>query len=192
MKAILRDFPEELETERLTIRAPRPGDGAEMSRALHESWAELQEWMPWAQGSPPAEADSEARLREGRARFLTREDLWLLLFLKGTRTLVGSSGLHRINWNVPRFEIGYWVRTPYAGKGYITEAVSGITAFAFDVLGARRVEIRCDSQNLRSAAVARRCGFAHEATLRHDDRQPQTGDLRDTLIFVKLADDPVT
>lgn len=191
MKAILRDFPEELETERLTIRAPRPGDGAEMSRALHESWAELQEWMPWAQGSPPAEADSEARLREGRARFLTREDLWLLLFLKGTTTLVGSSGLHRINWNVPRFEIGYWVRTPYAGKGYITETVNGITAFAFDVLGARRVEIRCDSQNLRSAAVARRCGFAHEATLRHDDRQPQTGDLRDTLIFVKLADDPV-
>ena len=83
MKAILRDFPEELETERLTIRAPRPGDGAEMSRALHESWAELQEWMPWAQGSPPAEADSEARLREGRARFLTREDLWLLSSSKG-------------------------------------------------------------------------------------------------------------
>lgn len=190
MKAILRDFPEELETERLTIRAPRPGDGAEMSRALHESWAELQEWMPWAQGNPPGEADSEARLREGRARFLTRDDLWLLLFLKGTATLVGSSGLHRINWNVPRFEIGYWARTPYAGQGYITEAVNGIAAFAFELLGARRVEIRCDSQNVRSAAVARRCGFEHEATLRHDDRQPRTGELRDTLIFVKLTDNP--
>lgn len=191
MKPILRDFPEEFETERLTIRAPRPGDGAEMSRALHDSWAELQAWMPWAQGSPPAEADSEARLREGRARFLTREDLWLLLFLKGTSTLVGSSGLHRINWSVPRFEIGYWARTSYAGKGYITEAVRGIASFAFDVLGARRVEIRCDSRNGRSAAVARRCGFAHEATLRQEDRHHQTGALRDTLIFARLAPDPV-
>jgi RimJ/RimL family protein N-acetyltransferase len=161
-----------------------------MSRALHDSWQELQAWMPWAQGNPPAEADSEARLREGRARFLTREDLWLLLFLKGTTTLVGSSGLHRINWNVPRFEIGYWARTPYGRNGYITEAVEGITAFAFDVLGARRVEIRCDSVNVRSAAVARRCGFGHEATLRHDDRQPLTGTLRDTLIFARVTDDP--
>jgi RimJ/RimL family protein N-acetyltransferase len=190
MKPILRDFPDEFETERLTIRSPRSDDGAEMSRALHDSWAELQAWMPWAQGEPPGGPDSETRLREGQARFLTREDLWLLLFLKGASTLVGSSGLHRINWNVPRFEIGYWVRTPYAGKGYITEAVNGITSFAFDVLGARRVEIRCDSDNVRSAAVARRCGFAHEATLHHDDRQLQTGALRDTLIFARVADDP--
>jgi RimJ/RimL family protein N-acetyltransferase len=190
VKPILRDFPDTFETERLTIRAPRPGDGAEMSRALHDSWAELQEWMPWAQGSAPGEADSEARLREGQARFLSREDLWLLLFLKGSSTLVGSSGLHRINWNVPRFEIGYWVRTPYQGNGYITEAVNGIAAFAFDVLGARRVEIRCDSDNVRSAAVAHRCGFQHEATLRHEDRHHLRGSLRDTLIFARLADDP--
>jgi ribosomal-protein-serine acetyltransferase len=115
--------------------------------------------------------------------------LWLLLFLKGTGTLVGSSGLHRINWNVPRVEIGYWVRTKYAGKGYITEAVNGITAFAILELGAKRVEIRCDSENARSAQVARRCGFAHEATLRHDDRHHLTGALRDTLVFVRLMDD---
>jgi ribosomal-protein-serine acetyltransferase len=159
MRAILRDFPEQFETERLTIRAPQPGDGAELNRAIRESWPELEAWMPWAQGEPPTVADSEARLREARARFLTREDLWLLLFLKGTGTLVGSSGLHRINWNVPRVEIGYWVRTKYAGKGYITEAVNGITAFAMLELGAKRVEIRCDSENVRSAAVARRCGF---------------------------------
>ena len=189
MRAILRDFPEQFETERLTIRAPQPGDGAVLIRAICESWAELQAWMPWAQGEPPSQADSEARLREARARFLTRDDLWLLLFLKGTGTLVGSSGMHRINWNVPRVEIGYWVHTKYAGKGYITEAVNGITAFALIELGAKRVEIRCDSENVRSAAVARRCGFELEATLRHDDRHHLTGALRDTLIFVRLMDD---
>lgn len=189
MNPILRDFPEQIETERLLIRAPLPGDGAEMTRALHESWAELQPWMPWAQGKIPSEADSEARLREARARFLTREDMWLLLFLKGTYTLVGSSGLHRINWNVPRFEIGYWVRTRFAGEGYITEAVEGITAFAFEELGAKRVEIRCDSRNVRSAAVARRCDYEHEATLRNDDRHPADGSLRDTLVFARLAAD---
>ena len=190
MNPILRDFPERFETERMVIRCPLPGDGRELNQALHDSWAELTEWMPWAQGKIPSEAESEARLREGRARFLSREDLWLLLFLKGTNTLVGSSGLHRMNWAVPRFEIGYWVRTPNGGKGYITEAVNGISAFAFDELGARRVEIRCDSRNVRSAAVPRRCCFKLEATLHCDDRHPVDGTLRDTLLFAEWRDDP--
>ena len=32
-------------------------------------------------------------------------------------------GLHRIDWAVPKFEIGYWARTSHAGRGYITEDV---------------------------------------------------------------------
>ena len=92
----------------------------------------------------------------------------LLLFLKGTGTLVGSSGLHRIDWEVPKFEIGYWCRTGFTGRGYVTEAVRGISAFAFDVLGARRVEIRCDSRNLPSARGAERAGFRLEGELRNN------------------------
>jgi ribosomal-protein-serine acetyltransferase len=66
-----------------------------------------------------------------------REDL--LLLLRGTRTFVGNSGLHRIHWEGPKFEIGYWCRTRFTGQGYVTEAVRGISAFAFDTLGARRL-----------------------------------------------------
>ena len=186
---LLRDFPEEFETERLLIRAPRAGDGGELAIAVRESWTELSAWMRWASGSPGDEAFYEEHVRESRARFLLRQDLGLMLYLKGSSTLVGRSGLHRINWHVPRFEIGYWVRTSYSGQGYITEAVIGIAAFAFDVLGARRVEIRCDSLNERSAAVARRAGFAHEATLHNDDRHHLTGALRDTLVFARTRPD---
>jgi ribosomal-protein-serine acetyltransferase len=124
-------------------------------------------------------------VRQARARFLQREDLWLLLLLKGTHTLVGGSGLHAINWDVPRFEIGYWVRRRFAGQGYITEAVRGITRFAFETLGARRVEIRCDAHNERSQAVAKRAGYKLEATLHSHSLTPD-GELRDTLIFVRL------
>ena len=68
-----------------------------------------------------AHARVERAVRGADARgtfgFILRQDLWLLLFEKGTSTIVGSSGLHRIEWEVPSFEIGYWVRTRYAGKG---------------------------------------------------------------------------
>ena len=91
-----------------------------------------------------------------------------------------------LDWVVHKLEIGYWARTPYAGRGYITEAVAGITDFAFAMLGAHRVEIRCDTKNERSAAVARRLDFTLEGTLHADDRCPLTGELRDTLVFAKV------
>jgi RimJ/RimL family protein N-acetyltransferase len=153
--------------------------------AVLESQDELRDWMPWAVDLPDAEW-YEARVRQGQLKFLSREDLWMMLLLKGTDTIIGGSGLHRINWDVPKFEIGYWVRTSYGRHGYITEAVNGITDFAFNVLGAKRVEIRCDSLNERSAAVARRAGYELEAILHHDDRNHLTKALRDTLVFAKL------
>jgi ribosomal-protein-serine acetyltransferase len=77
-------------------------------------------------------------VRQAPAKFFVgREDLLLLLLLRGTRTLVGGSGLHRIDWEVPKFEIGYWCPTRFTGQGYVTEAMRGIAAFAFDALGAR-------------------------------------------------------
>ena len=152
-----------------------------LREAVAASLDHLRPWMPWADHVPTVDEDEEL-VRRGRARFLTREDLWLLLFLKGTHTLVGGGGLHRIDWDVPSFEIGYFVRTRFARQGYITEAVRGITRFAFETLGARRVEIRCDARNERSRRVAERAGFELEATLRNH-AVAVDGELRDTLIY---------
>jgi RimJ/RimL family protein N-acetyltransferase len=182
---ILLDFPYSLETERLLIRGPLPGDGKLLHGAVVESRDELLPWMPWATEIMDEEA-YEKLAREGQLKFLSREDLWMYFFLKDTNTLIGTGGLHRMNWEVPRFEIGYWVRTSFGRQGFITEAINGITDFAFNILGAKRLEIRCDKLNKRSAAVARRAGFYLEATLVNDGRSHYTGALRDTLIFAKF------
>ena len=184
MNPLLLDFPESFDSDRLTIRAPRPGDGAELNAAIHDSLAELRPWMPWAQ-TLPALDDSEANIRQAVAQFIARTDLRLLLFLKGTGTMVGSSGLHRINWTVPSFEIGYWMRTPYCGRGLMTEAVGAITAFARDRLGARRLEIRMADTNAASWQVAERAGFSLEATLHHD-RRLLDGSLSHTRVYAKI------
>lgn len=186
MDPILKDFPNSFETERLTIRCPMPGDGPALNEAVRESIDELRPWLPWAKEIPSVE-ESETHIRKGYTRFLNREDLWLLLFLKGTNICVGGSGLHRIDWTVPKFEIGYWLRTSYVGQGYMTEAVQGITEFAFHVLKAKRVEIRCDVLNERSASVAQRLNFPLEGVLRCEDRHHISGDLRDTMIFAKTT-----
>jgi ribosomal-protein-serine acetyltransferase len=181
---ILRDFPEQFESERLLIRGPLPGDGAEVHAAIVESLDELRPWMPLAHLDQSVE-DVEANVRQARAEFLTRRDMRLHLYLRDGGGFVGSSGLHRIDWTVPRFEIGYWVRTSMAGRGFATEATRRIADLAFDDLGAERVEIWCDAANERSAAVAQRAGFTFEARLVRN-RRDTAGALSDSLCFARL------
>ncbi|WML48811.1 GNAT family N-acetyltransferase [Neobacillus sp. PS3-34] len=185
MKPILKDFPTEFTTERLLIRMPKPGDGKAVYEAIHASLEELKPFMPFAH-KEQTEQDVEANIREAHAKFLTREDLRLLVFLKETGELVASSGLHRIEWEVPKMEIGYWIDSRYSGNGYITEAVDAITEFAFNLLDARRVEILCDAKNIKSRAVAERLQFNLDAILKSDSVSVTGSELRDTCIYSKV------
>ena len=187
MKPILIDFPESIDSERLIIRAPRIGDGPAVNAAIVESVNELRPWMPWAKETQSVD-QTEENIRGAVSRFIAREDLRLQIFLKSDGSFVGGSGLHRIDWDVPRFEIGYWVRTSQTRKGYASEAVRAIAEFAFNTLSARRVEIRMDEKNLASQRVAERAGFPVEAILRAFERDHH-GVLRDTRIYARTRPD---
>ena len=183
MKPVLLDFPDEFQTERLTIRSPRPGDGLAFNAAVLDSLDACRPWMPWAQKVPTVD-ESEELMRSTHAKFQLRENLMLLVFLRETGTLVASSGLHSVNWETPRFEIGYWVRTPFAGNGYVTEAVVGITEFARTSLNARRVEIRASEKNVRSWRIPEKLGFLYEGTLHNWMRIP-SGEVHDLRVYAK-------
>jgi RimJ/RimL family protein N-acetyltransferase len=177
-------LPEWIETERLRIRAPREADAELVRDAIEETFETLRPWMPWAQRVPTLE-EERARLAEARRQIDAREDFPLFAFERGSEELVVASGLHRPNWDVPSFETGYWVRAGYTGRGYVTEACRAITAAAFDVLGAARVEIRCHDANMRSWRVAERAGFVLEGVLRNE-RRHLDGALGDTRIYARV------
>ena len=184
---MIENIPKAIQSERLDIRCPQPGDAALVHAAAVESYEEIRHWLPWAKELPTL-ADFERTEREARDKYRSGEDLRFNLFLKGTDSYVGGSGLHRIDWSVPRFEIGYWLRTSMTGRGYITEAVRRVNEFAFDTLGARRVEIRCSTRNTPSRRVAERAGFPIESIMRNERRE-HDGSLCDTCIYALVAVD---
>lgn len=186
MQPILKEFPDEFITERLHIRLPLPGDGEKVNEALSRSKRELSPWLPFARHDQTVE-ETEAGVREAHVAFLKREDLRLHVFDKRTSEFIGCTGLHRINWEVPKFEIGYWLDTKYSGQGFMTEAVEGLTHFAFTELQAKRLEIRCDSLNVKSRAIPERLGYELEGVLKNDDVGPGGEGLRDTCIYGKFA-----
>jgi RimJ/RimL family protein N-acetyltransferase len=187
-KPILIDVPERVVTPRLVLRMPRAGDGAALAEAIAASFAELQPWLPWAD-HVPTPAESEAVVRRQHATFALRDDLVFQIWDHAgdgrERTLIGSTGLHRMDWTVPRFEIGYWRRTGYARRGLVTEAVTALTRLAFDDLRAERVEIRVDNANVASWRVAERAGYTLEGVIRREGRNA-SGGVRDLRLYSRV------
>ncbi|WP_432353224.1 GNAT family N-acetyltransferase [Sporosarcina sp. A2] len=180
------DFPDEFESERLIIRMPSLHDVSDVNNAILQTLPTLREWMSWAH-QPQNLADTERRMRQAIADFITKKELLLHMFEKQTGDFVGSSKLHAIDWTIPKFEIGYWLAKGYEGKGYMTEAVKRIAEFAFEELGAQRVDIRCDEHNKKSRTVAERAGFELEAILKNDARSTDGTALRNTVIYAKIS-----
>jgi RimJ/RimL family protein N-acetyltransferase len=124
-----------------------------------------------------------------QARYLLREDLVMFIFerdvLGREGRFLGGTGLHRIDWALRSFEIGYCRRSGCGGQGYITEAARALARLAFDRLATRRVEIRTDDANTASWKVAERAGFTLEALLRGDSLTP-LGELRSTRVYARV------
>ena len=179
--AELHPIPERIEASRLYLRAVQMGDGVLIRAAVEESFEQLSRWMPWA-NHVPALSESETFARESAAQFRSKEEFNFLLLRQDDDYHLGNLGLHSIHWDVPRFEIGYWLRSSQQGHGYATEAVRAVCGLLFREQKAERIEIRCDDRNIGSAAVAERAGFTLEAILRNHARD-NAGGLRNTRIY---------
>lgn len=184
MNPVLRELPTSFASERLCIRMPKRGDEVAVYDAIKYSRKSLQKWLPFAQKDQTID-DVKLSVRLAHIAFLKRDDLRLHIFLRETGAFIGSSGLHRIDWDIPKVEIGYWIDDRFSGKGYMTEAVDRITAYAAEEINARRVEIRCDVDNAKSRANPEALGFALEGILSQDSMSPSGKELRDTCIYAK-------
>jgi RimJ/RimL family protein N-acetyltransferase len=178
--------PYRIETERTVLRCWHPADGPLLKEAVDASLDHLREWMPWAIDEPEAVEIKVQRLRRFRANFDLDKDYIYGIFSQDERQVLGGTGLHtRVGKGA--FEIGYWIRASHINQGLATEISAALTRVAFELCAVDRVEIHCDPHNLRSAAIPRKLGYVHEATLRHRTVTP-TGDPRDTMIWTILAD----
>lgn len=184
MKPVLLDVPEEVQTDRLILRAPRFGDGIVVNEAILESFDALRQWLSWAVTIPSVE-ETEENVRRNRSKFLLREDFMFYLILRETGAYLGTCTLKAVRWEFRLFEIGYWLRTSALGKGYMTEAVEGLTKFAEQYLAANRIEILCEDTNMASRRVAERCGYQLEGVLRQHYINPQ-GEIRNDCMYARI------
>ena len=121
------------------------------------------------------------------SQFDQDEDYVYGVFSPDQSAVLGSSGLHTRVGKDAR-EIGYWIHADHINQGLATEVSAALAKVAFEVDKVQRIEIHCDPRNDRSAAVPRKLGFTHEATLRQRTQSVE-GELVDAMIWTLLADD---
>jgi RimJ/RimL family protein N-acetyltransferase len=165
-------IPERHDSDRLLFEPYRPGDGAWLHAALERSrdhlaasLAQLRNGMGLDLTDPH---EAELFVRRMSLDWAARSRFVLPYRERGSGSFVGDLWIECSDWSVPLFEIGYFVVEEHLGKGYATEAARAGLRFVFERLGAAKVRLTCDADNVGSYRVAERCGFTLEGRLRSE------------------------
>lgn len=102
-----------------------------------------------------------------------------------TNLIIGYMHVMNLDWNIPKAEIGFFIDTHFAGKGIITKAVSILMDYYFNTLGFNKLFLRTHKTNTAARALAEKCGFEIEGTLRKDYKTTN-GELVDLIYYGKI------
>ena len=183
MHKMLLEIPEHIEAERIVLRRYQAGDGSWFYAMSQRNRPHLARYeADNVVMSIKSEQDAEVVVRELAAEWMARNCFFMGAFDRETEEFVAQVYVGPVNWDVPQFEIGFFVDRDHEGRGYVTEAVRAAMGFIFEHLGAHRVRLECDDTNVRSRRVAERCGMVLEGHVRENKRNAD-GTLSGTLHF---------
>lgn len=137
------------------IRPPTAADQTEFLALAHTSAEFLRPWI-----NPPLTVEQyETYLTRRQAN----QDGGGFVCERRSGQIVGVINMSNIvRGYFQSAYLGYWVGAPFAGRGWMTEALQLVVRHAFDEMKLHRLEANIQPDNLRSIALVRRCGFKKE------------------------------
>ncbi len=144
---------------------PAGRDKAEYLKLREASWAWLEPWEPTHPGRDPL--DEEAFDRFYKTSDTEHSRRFLIKLLDGRRpgAILGQVSLNNIvRGAFQSATLGYWIGAEFAGRGYMTEALTLAVEHAFHALKLHRVEANIIPRNAPSLALVKKLGFRYEGT----------------------------
>ena len=183
------DWLPHVRVDGIHLRPPHMGDYAAWAELRALSRDHLTPWEPqWTRDELSRDA-FRRRVRHFQREL--REDLGYAFFLFRDLDdrLLGGITLSNVRRGVTQAAaVGYWIGKPFAGRGLMTKAVSGVVRFAFEELKLHRLEAACMPSNAASIRVLEKNGFQREGLARRYLKI--NGVWQDHLLYATLADDP--
>jgi len=137
------------------IRAPRAQDGSEFIR-LNRASIDFYKGLTSPTTTPRQFAGYLSRCKQNDFE-------GLLVCRMEDDAIVGSINLSQIvRGGFKSAYLGYQMGAPYAGRGYMTEAIQLLLSYAFNELKLHRIEANVQPHNTASIALVKRAGFTKE------------------------------
>jgi len=142
-------------------------DAALHARALHEAYGEDESGRNWTYLPYGPFPSADAYADWVSARQIGDDPLFYAIVLADSGRPVGVASYLRIEPAMGSIEVGHLSYSPALQRSAVaTEAMYLMMRRAFDELGYRRYEWKCDSLNGPSRRAAERLGFRYEGTFR--------------------------
>jgi ribosomal-protein-alanine N-acetyltransferase len=174
--------------ERVELRAPEMRDFEAWAMLRERSRTFLAPWEPLWPGNDLTRSAYRARMRR-YARDVRADAAYpFFIFRRTDGELLGGLTLGQVRRGVAQAaSLGYWIGAPYAGQGYMTDAVRTLVPFVFDHLRLRRIEAACLPTNDPSIRLLEKVGFQREGYAR--SYLCIAGEWRDHLLYALLSTD---
>ena len=171
----------------LMLRLPRADDFEAWARLREASRTHLEPWEPlWPEDDLTRPA-FRRRIRRYASEFAGDQSVPFFIF--GERgELMGGLTIANIRRGVAQSAtIGYWIGSPFTGKGHMTNAVRLACRFGFDQVRLHRIEAACIPENEASRRVLEKAGFRREGYAR--EYLCIAGRWQDHLLHALLSED---
>jgi len=173
------------------LRHPTAGDYADWAELRTRSRKHLTPWEPsWAHD------DLSHSMYRRRLRAYAkdiRDDISYPYFIfdASVGTLVGGVTLSNVRrGSAQTASLGYWMGEPYAGRGYMREAVLTLLPVVFGTLRLHRVEAATMVNNAASIRVLEACNFEREGLAR--SYLKINGRWEDHILYARVAGAPLS
>ena len=163
----LLDLPTKIETERLILRRYEVGDGAALFNLLesHDNRHYLKDHIDEAT-DVRTEEEAELRIRQLLGDWIAQKKFIMGIWKKASGLYIGQIWISPSKWEVPSFELGWFLEQTHQGQGFANEAVQVALQFLFFHLHAHKVIVLTRDDNVKSYKLAERCSFVKEGHLR--------------------------
>lgn len=157
-----KEFLPRLCTPRLSLRAMRVGDSADMFS--YASLPQVTEYLLWQ----PHESERATKryLEYAQKLYRSGEMVDWAVTLEETGRMIGTCGFASLDGENRSGEIGYVLHPDFWGKGLAAAALRAVMQYGFETLGLHRIEGRHMRGNESSGKVMQKCGMHYEGTLR--------------------------
>lgn len=169
-------------TKRVVVRRFRENDGAQLYDLLQANRVYLEDAFPSTLNENSSKEKSEWYVRVRFARWLLQEEYCFGVWDNESAKLIGFIRLFRIDWHIPKSEVGFFIDRDFSSKGIMTEVLLVIIKFAFTQLKLEKISLRTAMDNYASQRLARKCGFRREGDLRADFKKT-SGEIIDVMVL---------